>query len=259
MTKKLKGALIPAVVIIIWYTGSSMGWFNSFIIPPPSRVLKTAYYLLERGLLFEHLLVSFSRVFTGFIITFFAAFFLAVILGLNDELMDYLNPILEFIRHIPPIALIPILILWFGIGEKSKLAVIILATFFPIFFNTLSGIKNCDRKLLEVGDNFNLSEKDKFLKIIFPQALPSIIVGMQIGLGYSWRSLIGAELIASSSGIGYMIIDAEQLSRPDIILVGVFTIGIFGYLIDYIFIKLSSRYFSKRGEKIDRSGDKKII
>jgi len=220
--------------------------------------LKTFLDLLKNGLLIKHLLVSFYRVFVGFSLTFVAAFSLALLIALNDWLTDYITPTLEFIRHIPPIALIPILILWLGIGEKPKITVIILATFFPVFLNTLSGISNCDPKLKEVGEIFGLSKWESFYRIILPQAVPSIIVGMQIALGYSWRSLIGAELIAASAGIGYMIIDAEQLSRPDIIIVGVFTIGIFGYLIDYFFFKLTQKliYSGGKEDEINHSNQK---
>ena len=248
-SKKIKALILPLFILICWYLGSESGFFNSYILPSPVKILKTFLDLLKNGMLIKHLLVSFYRVFLGFTITFIAAFLLALLIALNDWLTDYIKPTLEFIRHIPPIALIPILILWLGIGENPKITVIILATFFPVFLNTLSGISNCDSKLKEVGDIFGLSKWEKFYRIILPQALPSIIVGMQIALGYSWRSLIGAELIAASSGIGYMIIDAEQLSRPDIIIVGVITIGIFGYLIDYFFFKFTQKLIHQGGKE----------
>ena len=186
-----------------------------------------------------------------FLSAFILAFPVAVLIGIVRPLEDYLTLTLEFIRHIPPIACIPMLILWLGIGEASKIAVIILAAFFPIFLNTLDGVINCDKKLLEVGDIFGFSEKDKFFKIILPSAMPSVIVGMKLGLGYSWRALIGAELIAASSGIGYMIMDAEQLSRPDIIIVGIITIGLLGYIIDLLFFSLTTRLpnWNKKGTK----------
>ena len=156
---------------------------------------------------------------------------------------------LEFVRHVPPIACIPMLILWLGIGEASKIAVIILAAFFPIFLNTLNGVVNCDPKLLEVGDIFGFSVLEKFFKIILPSAMPYVTVGMRLGLGYSWRALIGAELIAASSGIGYMIMDAEQLSRPDIIIVGIIAIGLLGYVIDLLFFSLTAKLYNWNKEE----------
>lgn len=247
--RKLKALVLPAIIFIIWYTASSFDLINSYILPHPARIFNTALYLIKEGILFKHLLVSLYRVAVGFSLTFIAAFLLAVIISLNRNLSDYISASLEFLRHIPPIALIPLLILWLGIGEEPKITVIILATFFPVFLNTLNGITNSSKKLEEVGEIFGLNKWEKFIRITLPQAIPSIIVGMQIGLGYSWRSLIGAELIAASSGIGYMIIDAEQLSRPDIIIVGVFTIGLFGYLIDYLFFKITDKFIHQGAEE----------
>ncbi|NMM64723.1 ABC transporter permease [Clostridium sp. P21] len=247
--KRLKGLVIPLGIILVWCIGSKFHMFNDYIIPSPVVVCSTTLELIKNGILLKNLEVSFARVFIGFFITFAVAFSMAIILGMKKELLPYLEPSLEFMRHVPPIAVIPILILWFGIGETSKLAVIFLATFFPIFSNTLNGVTNYDEKLLEVGEIFGFSSQDKFLKIILPQAVPSIITGVQLGLGYSWRSLMGAELIAASSGIGYMIMDAEQLSRPDIILVGIFSIGVLGYIVDYIFIKITSKFVHSWGRE----------
>lgn len=249
--KRVKGLFIPIIIIGIWFIGSLLHIFNDYIIPSPLKILSTSYILLKSGILMKHILVSLYRVLIGFLITFVIAFPFAVLTGMNKKLMVYMEPFLEFNRHIPPMAVIPILILWFGIGEISKLAVIFLATFFPVFSSTLTGVTNYDKKLLEVGEVFHFSDKDKFFKIILPQAIPSIVTGIQLGLGYSWRSLMGAELIAASSGIGYMIMDAEQLSRPDIIIVGIFSIGILGYAIDYLFLKLTNRFMSYHRKEVE--------
>lgn len=247
MRKILKGLILPVSILIIWQLTSMTGVLNTYIIPPPVEILDTAIMLIKKGVLSKHLMVSMYRVFLGFVAAFILAFPTAVLVGIIQGLEYYLTPFLEFVRHIPPIACIPMLILWLGIGEAPKIAVIILATFFPIFLNTLSGVVNCDEKLLEVGDNFGFSVKEKFFKIILPSAMPSVIVGMRLGLGYSWRALIGAELIAASSGIGYMIMDAEQLSRPDIIIVGIVTIGLLGYIIDFFFFSLTGGLSSRKG------------
>lgn len=257
--KHIRGMLFPLLIILLWQMGSSLELFNSFIVPSPAKVLKTAFKLLENGSLMKHLWVSVYRVFSGFIIAFLMAFPLAVLLGLNHKLHPYMSPTLEFIRHIPPISMIPLLILWFGIGETSKLAVIVLATFFPIFVNTFSGIRNSQIELEEVGLTFAFSRWQIFYKIILPQSLPSVMTGIQLGLGYSWRSLMGAELIAASSGIGYMIIEAEQLSRIDIIFVGVILIGALGCSIDYIFMKLTQRFFSWEVNSNGRDSDSATI
>lgn len=252
--RKLRGLLIPIVLLFLWWAGSILHIFNDYIIPSPITVSETAYKLFIDGILVKNLMISFYRVFIGFIVTFIIAFPSAMLVGMSEKIKAYVEPILEFSRHVPPIAVIPMLILWFGIGETSKLAVIFLATFFPVFSSTLNGVTNYDKKLLEVGKVFNFNSKDKFLKIILPQAMPSIITGIQLGLGYSWRSLMAAELIAASSGIGYMIMDAEQLSRPDIIIVGILSIGLLGYVIDSIFIGITNRFMHFYGKEVKHGG-----
>ncbi len=191
--------------------------------------------------------MSLYRVFAGFAVALLLALPLGILIGMNRRWVRYTEPMLEFIRHIPPLATIPMLILWFGIDETSKLTIIVLATFFPIYLNTVNGIIHCDPKLLEVGRSFGFSRGRLFWRIILPAILPYILIGMRLGLGYSWRSLIGAELIAAAAGIGYMILDAEQLSRPDIIVVGILTIGILGSVIDHAFFRLT-RHFTPWGE-----------
>ena len=136
------------------------------------------------------------------------------------------------IRHIPPISLIPLLILWFGIGETPKLIVIVLASFFPILLNTETGIFGCDEKLVEVGKVLNFSKGKIFFRIQLPNAVPNILVGIRIGLGYGWRAIVGAEMIAATSGIGYLILDAQALSRTDKVIGGILVIGVIGLLTD---------------------------
>lgn len=247
--KYCKRLLLPLLLLAAWWAGAEWGWFNTYLLPSPVKVFSTAVVLTKKGLLYQHLKASLLRVVAGFLITFAIAFPLGIAMALRKNYYDYLEPVLEFIRHVPPIALIPLLILWLGIGEPPKLAVIILASFFPVFQNTMSGIANCDVKLLEVGKVFAFTERELFWLIILPQALPQILVGMQLGLGYSWRSLIGAELIAAASGIGYMINEAERLSRPDIILVGILAIGLLGYFIDYLFLVLGERLLHQKERK----------
>jgi len=257
--KKYRGFVFPLAILLLWAVGSEMEWFNTYIVPHPAKVLKTGLSLTENGILMKHLGISLFRVLSGFVITFIIAFPMAVLVGLNKKSYEYLSPFLEFVRHIPPIAMIPLLILWFGIGETSKIAVIILATFFPIFINTVSGISGCDNRLVEVGRTYGFTKWQTLIKIILPQALPSILAGMQLGLGYSWRSLMGAELIAASSGIGYMIIEAEQLSRIDIIFVGIIVIGTLGCGIDCFFLKATNRLLMWEGGNHDRDKNQELI
>lgn len=141
---------------------------------------------------------------------------------------------------------IPLLILWFGLGETPKIILIILATFFPVFMNALTGVQGCDAQLIEVGRVFRYSRWQIFRFIVLPSAVPEILTGLRLGLGYGWRSLVAAELVAASSGLGYMILNAEQLSRSDVVLMGILVIGALGAVMDYAF-QAGIRFYFKRG------------
>lgn len=236
---------IPFFILLLWFLVTNSGYWSLYILPSPIRVAKTAFALLKSGELLKHMAVSLTRVILGFSISFLIAFPIGVFMGLKKNVYYIFNPLLEFLRHVPPLALIPMLILWFGIGEKSKLIVIILASFFPMLLNILKGISNCDIKLIEVGQSFGFSKYKIFIKIILPSALKDILVGMRIGLGYSWRAIIGAELIAASSGIGYLILDSQQLSRPDKVIVGILVIGTLGTFIDWLFRLLINKFHGR--------------
>ncbi|HEX2966578.1 MAG TPA: ABC transporter permease [Syntrophorhabdaceae bacterium] len=230
----MKPYLIVLLLLILWTAGSFFGIFNAYLLPPPWKIAKTASKLVLNGVLIHHTAVSLLRIIAGFTVTICFAFPMGLLVGLRKESRAIWEPPLNFMRHIPPLAMIPMLILWFGIGESAKMAIIILSAFFPVFLNTASGVANCDPKLIEVGKTLGYNQPDRILHIILPAAVPAILVGIQLGLGYAWRSLIGAELIAAASGLGYMIIEAEQLSRPDTVIVGILVIGILGLLIDIV-------------------------
>ena len=240
-------ALLPALLLLLWQLGSMGHWWNAYIVPPPERVAGSLCSLLYSGQLLHHILVSLLRVAGGFFIAALLALPCGILLGLSRRAYSFFHVLLEFFRNVPPLALLPMLILWFGIGEASKLLIVILATFFPIFLNTLDGISRPDKDLLEAGQVFGLSPLAVFWHIRLPMALPAIFTGLRIGLGYSWRSLIGAEMIAASAGLGYMILDGEEMARPDVIIVGILTIGLLGILADGLLRRLSQRSILLRG------------
>ena len=244
-----------ALVLAVWSVCSKAGVVNDYLLPAPWKVVAIALKMLREGTLSTHLRTSLLRVFFGFGIAFGLAFPLAMLIGFNRICLELLETPLEFIRHIPPLATTPLLILWLGIGEASKLAVIVLASFFPVFLNTVSGLTHCDKKLVEVGEVLGLDRFERIVYIILPSALPVIIVGIRLGFGYAWRALIGAELLAATAGLGYMIIEAEELARPDIVLVGILAIGSMGHLLDVLFLRLSRHLVPWKGIEatLDRS------
>jgi len=231
--------MIPlAVLAVLWQAASASGIWSAYVLPSPGKVVESLWRMVESGVLLKHIMISFERVLTGFLIAFVLAFLFGILAAARPGAGDYYNTILEFMRNVPPLSLIALLILWFGIGETSKVIIIVLAPFFPMFLNIKKGFTSCDRKLLEVGTAYGLGGGERFFKIVLPYALPDILVGMRIGLGYSWRAIIGAEMIAAGSGLGYLILDAQQMSRSDKVIVGIFVIGIVGVFCDKLFSAL---------------------
>jgi sulfonate transport system permease protein len=222
-----------AAAIAFWWLASRSGGVSAFLLPAPATVAQTLGELIASGELARHSLVSLRRVASGYALAIAVAIPLALLFVVSRPLRLTAEPLLEFLRQIPPLALMPLLLLWLGIGETQKVGIIILSCFFPIFLGVRGGFATVDRKLIDVGTVCGFSRSEVMLRIVLPSALPSIVVGLRIGLGYSWRALVGAELIASSAGLGYLIVDAENLARTDIVLAGILVIGGLGLLADH--------------------------
>ena len=240
-------ALGILILLAAWQAASKSGVWSAYVLPSPLAVTNALWDMMRSGVLWQHIFMSSLRVLEGFSIAFILAF-LGGILALELPLAEeYCGGLLEFLRNVPPISLIALLILWFGIGETSKIIIIVLASFFPMYLNIRKGFLSASKMLLEVGDVFRLTGWQKFLRIVLPSAVPDILVGMRIGLGYSWRAIIGAEMIAAASGLGYLILDAQQMSRSDKVIAGILTIGVVGILCDKIFSLLIGKVAWERG------------
>lgn len=224
-----------AVLLVLWYGVCRAGIFSAYVLPPPAKVLNSFFKMLQTGELWRDVWISFLRVMKGFSIAFVLAFLLGMIRALLPSAGGYYEYVVQFFRNVPPLSMIPLLILWCGIGETTKTVIIVLASFFPMYLNIVKGFTGCDRKLLEVGDMFGYSRTRKFMRIVLPYATADILVGMRIGLGYSWRAIIGAEMVAASTGLGHMILFAQQMSRTDKVIVGILVIGAVGYGTDRVF------------------------
>jgi sulfonate transport system permease protein len=233
-----------AFVLILagWWIVSHTGLVNPFLLPSPERVARAATAMIADGSLWANTIVSLGRVLAGFGLSVAAGIPLAILFALQPRLRELAEPPLEFVRQTPPLALLPLLILWLGIGEMQKIGIIMLACFFPIFLGTLGGLAQVDPKLIEVGRVCGLSRAALVRRIVLPSAAGAIVTGLRIALGYSWRALVGAELVAASSGLGYLIVDAQNLARTDMVLVGVLVIGTLGLLADMATRALIRRY-----------------
>lgn len=234
-SKILKTSLSIIIILSIWTIVTEMGLISSYILPSPLKVLDSFIKMVQSGEIFEDIYISFVRVIKGFFIATLCAFILAMVRIVLPKYSDYYESIVQFLKNVPPLSLISLLILWFGIGETTKIGIIVLTSFFPIYLNTVKGFVSCDKKLLEVGQVYGYSKTNSFLKIRLPYAMSDILVGMRIGLGYSWRAIISAEMIAASTGLGHMILFAQQMSRTDKVIVGILVIGVVGYLTDRLF------------------------
>ncbi|SCH85844.1 ABC transporter permease [Romboutsia sp. 1001713B170207_170306_H8] len=235
-SSKIKKTSISAIIlIVIWAIVTKMEFVSSYILPSPEKVLDSLIKMILSGEIFEDIYISYIRVLKGFFIATLFAFILAMVRVIFPKYNDYYENIVQFLKNVPPLSLISLLILWFGIGETTKIGIIVLTSFFPIYLNTVKGFISCDKKLLEVGKVYGYSKSRSFFKIRLPYAMSDILVGMRIGLGYSWRAIISAEMIAASSGLGHMILFAQQMSRTDKVIVGILVIGVVGYITDRLF------------------------
>jgi ABC-type nitrate/sulfonate/bicarbonate transport system permease component len=204
------------------------------MMPPPTAVISAASDLIGRGVLLTHILDSLHRV----LLAVGAATVLGVPLGLAmgwwPRLRSVVDPLLEFIRPIPPLAWIPLSILWFGIGDVQIVYIIFLAAFFPVVLNSLAGARDVDTYLVRAGLSLGARPRELFLTVVLPAALPQVFTGIRIGLGIGWMALVAGELVAAPSGLGYMINNARTLFRSDYILLGMVLIGALGLVLDYL-------------------------
>ena len=236
------------IVFVIWYLVCKTEILSASVLPSPEKVFRSFLKMLQSGELARDIGISFLRVLKGFAIAFVLAFVLGMFRALFPGISGYYEHAVQFFRNVPPLSMIPLLILWCGIGETTKTVIIVLASFFPMYLNIVKGFTSCDKKLLEVGTVFEYSERQKFFRIVLPYAMADILVGMRIGLGYSWRAIIGAEMVAASTGLGHMILFAQQMSRTDKVIVGILVIGVVGYVTDRIFGALISIFLKGSGE-----------
>jgi len=240
--------LLPLLLILIWQGLSSIQVIPSYKLPSPVEILLGLKDLLILGvppgnLLHNHVLYSLYRVALGYAIAALLAIPLGLLMGWSAGLLRMIRPLFELVRPIPPLAWIPIAILWFGIGIKSAVFIIFLGAFFPILLNTISGVLSIHPILIEAARTLHAREKDIFLKVLLPGAVPSIFVGMRIGIGIGWMTLVAAEFtgVKEGYGLGYMIMTARDIQRPDEILAGMLVIGVIGLLIDIGLRAIESR------------------
>lgn len=229
------------LIVVLWQGLFHLGYLNPLLLPPPTQVALAFWDLLKTGALPRHIGISILRVLEGYGIAAILGLGLGTAIGLSRNLDRWTDLIIQVVKPIPPIAWIPLAILWFGIGEQSKVYIIFMGAIFPIIINTIDGIRQTDHKFVEVARILAVPRLKFVRQVVLPGALPAIMTGLRVGLMVAWICVVAAELIAASSGVGYLIMDARQLSQSDVVLVGMITIGIIGKLMDSLIRRLERR------------------
>ncbi|WP_348994789.1 aliphatic sulfonate ABC transporter permease SsuC [Achromobacter sp. HNDS-1] len=224
--------LVPALILGLWQLSAQAGWLSSRILPAPSSVAAAAWSLAASGELWQHVRVSALRALWGLLLGGGLGLALGLLNGSSRTAETLLDTTLQMIRNIPVLALIPLIILWFGIEETAKLALLSLGVFFPVYLNTFHGIRSVDPALIEMGRSYGLTGWRLYRDVILPGALPSILVGLRFALGLVWVILIVTETISAQSGIGYMTMNAREFLQTDVVLLGILLYALLGKVAD---------------------------
>ena len=230
--KQIAPWIVPILLIILWQLLVQFGWLTTRILPAPTAVIQAAITLASSGELLHHVITSSTRALVGLLIGGTIGFVLGLLNGVFPLAEKLLDSSVQMLRNIPHLAMIPLVIVWFGIGEPAKIFLVAIGVMFPIYLNTFHGIHTIDKGLLEMGKVYGLKPVEQFWQIILPGALPSILVGLRYALGIMWLTLIVAETIASDSGIGYMAMNAREFMQTDVIVFSILIYAGLGKLAD---------------------------
>jgi len=222
----------PLVILRVWQVACVTGFVSARVLPAPSDVAVAGWKLLLSGELVRNIWVSFWRASVGFLIGGGIGFIFGLANGLSQLSNKLTDTTLQMVRNVPHLALIPLVILWFGIDESAKLFLVALGVFFPIYLNTLHGIRTVDPQLIEMGRIYGMGNGELFRRVIFPGALPAIFVGLRFPRGIMWLTLIVAETIAASSGLGYMAMQAREFMLIDVVVLSILIYALLGKVAD---------------------------
>lgn len=224
--------ILPIALIALWEIFARLELINPIFFPMPSRIVAAAYQLLLDGELVRNIADSLRRIAIANVVAIGIAVPLGFLMGLYRPFEDIMDGLINLVRPIPPLAWIPLAIVWFGLGEVSVAFITLISAFFAILLNTIAGVRAVDKSLVRAALSLGATRRVLITKVVLPATLPSLFNGFRIALGVSWMSIVAAELIASSSGLGFMINYYRELLRPDLIFVGMLSIGIIGFLMD---------------------------
>lgn len=234
-----------SLLLISWQLIIFLGKYEEALLPSPLKVWEGIITLVSDGTLVEHIRISLLRFFIGYLSAVSIAIILGLFLGRTKRLWSTLDPIVQVLRPISPIAWAPFIVLWFGIGDIPAIVIIFIAAFFPVLLSTVSAVRKVNPNYLKVAANFEMKQHELLFKIIFPSAFPYIANGLHLALGTAWIFLVSGEMVGAQSGLGYLIIDARNSLRLDFVLAGIIFIGLLGLLLDKV-IHLLERWVGKQ-------------
>jgi sulfonate transport system permease protein len=228
------GVVLPLTLALVWEAAVWSGWSNGRLVPPPSRVFATIVELARTGELTRHITATLTRVSAGFGLAVVAGTLFGAISGYWGLARRLLDPTVQALRAIPSIAWVPLFILWLGIFETSKIALIAVGVFFPVYLGVMGAILSVDRKIVEVGRTFRLTGPAMIRRILLPAVLPAYVVALRVGLGLGWMFVVAAEFMGASEGLGYLLIDGQQLGKPAQILAAITIFALLGKTTDWL-------------------------
>jgi sulfonate transport system permease protein len=243
------GLLLPVGLALAWEVAVRMGFSDGRLVPPPSRIWTTLVELAAAGELQRHVFVTVSRVAAGFAFGVAAGTLAGAITGYSALTRRLIDPSLQALRAIPSLAWVPLFILWLGIFESSKVTLIAVGVFFPVYLGVMGAVLSVDRKIVEVGRVFRLSGTQMVRRILLPAVLPAYVIALRSGLGLGWMFVVAAELLGASEGLGYLLVDGQQLGKPAQIVAAIVVFAVIGKTTDWLlsavaapFLKWEDRY-----------------
>ena len=238
------GLIVPVVIVALWELGATTGAISTRLIPPPSTIAGTLYDLAVSGDLVGHSVSTTLRVLGGFALGATVATVLGAATGVSERFETLFDPTLQALRNIPSIAWTPLFILWFGIFETSKILMIALGVFFPVYLTFSGAIASVDRGLVEVGRVYGFGTTKLIGRILLPASLPTYLIGLRNGLGLGWMFVVAAEFLGASQGLGYLLVDGQQTGRPALIIASIVMFAVLGKLTDRVLRSVGSRFTS---------------
>lgn len=248
------GLILPISLLLLWELLSQTGVLPPNLLPAPSAVAVTLWDLARSGELFVHVGITLYRVLLGFLLGGFAATVLGALTGYSRLAHDLLDPLLQALRNIPSLAWVPLFILWMGIYESSKITLIAVGVFFPVYLNLMSGVQQVDRKLVEVGKVYRLNQWQLIRRVFLPATLPAYLVGLRSGLGLGWMFVVAAEIMGASRGLGFLLVDGQTTGRADTILASILLFAVFGKLTDALVAEAGRRLLYWQDSYISQAG-----